>query len=82
MVYNGGFEGLAGDGDASSTSDPAGWTGANVTLAYSTTSGDIRWGDGYYVAVTDDGSGNGTISQTLTDLPANTTFKVITAFCF
>lgn len=78
LIYNGDFAATSGTGLTTSTTVPAGWTASTTpTIAYSNTSGDIRWGAGYFVTVTDDGGGGDYIQQSLPSLAASTTYKVI-----
>jgi len=77
-LYNGSFDITDGTGDASATAVPAGWAPVtSPTYSYNDPSTDTRWGDGFEAVITNAGTTNEGIQQTLTNLPSDTVFKVI-----
>jgi hypothetical protein len=79
LVYNGSFEATDGTGYATATTTPSGWADVtSPTIAYTDGgAGDLRWGDGIFVTLTNSAADSEGISFEMDRLPANTFYKVI-----
>jgi hypothetical protein len=80
LVYNGSFEATDGGGDPASTVVPEGWAvvvGDTPGYTYVNASTDVRYGDGYHLVLANTEAANEGMRQTVTNLNANSTYKLI-----
>lgn len=86
LIYNGSFEATNGSGEAIApaeafaTGGPEGWAvvvGDTPFVEYTNPSTDVRYGDGYHLVLSNNGAANEGMRQTITNLNANSTYKLM-----
>lgn len=80
LIYNGSFEATDGTGSPASILVPEGWAvvvGDTPGYTYINASTDVRYGDGYHLILANTGAANEGMRQTITNLNANSTYKLM-----